>query len=407
MRWAVLLSALGVLTGCRGNTTAPEPPEKRESPQASAQPAQLAAIPAASITPGAGSDVGPHPAPLRGDEPLAADGFVREGHAYTLTASLRLSDLAGPSRSIEVSQLGLDAAKRATDLRLSIELSATRLRIVFQGRGWVFPPDTELRARADRLGFVVVWPGQTTYRPLPPGSLRALLGERRFDVAPFARAAVEPRGEGPKRASIRTRKIDIKSQAATATIEVGKLENASDGGALLARLLLELVNAPSTASLCGPDEVPLHAEIRWAEARGVLALDVTNVARRTDLPLANLQVPPQGATLTLDPLPTIGLGPMLTPSELAGLRSMDVDVPATAPGVANDALVAINATDELRLLFIDGVPAVWAAPGARGEIRGLHRGRYFLQWRTFLGDHVEAPATHVVPGITHVGDYRP
>jgi hypothetical protein len=406
MRWAVLLSALGVFTGCRGNATAPEPPEKRESPQASAQPAQLSVGPAASMTPGTGSEVGPRPAPLRGDEPLSSDAIAREGQAYALTASLRLSDLAGPPRAIEVSQLGLDAAKRATDLRLGIELSATRLRVVFLGRGWVFPPDTELRARADRLGFVVVWPGQTTYRALPPGSLRALLGERRFDVAPLARATVEDRGDGPKRAGVRTRKVDVKSQAATATIEVGKLDNASEGGVLLTRLLLELINAPSTTSVCGPDEVPLRADIRWAEGRSALTLDVTNVLRRTDLPVANLQVPPQGAILALDPLPTIGLGPMLTTSELAGLRSMDIDVLPTSAGSAHDALVAINATDELRLLFIDGVPAVWAAPGARGEIRGLHRGRYVLQWRTFLGDHVEPPATQVVPGATHVGDYH-
>ena len=37
------------------------------------------------------------------------------------------------------------------------------------------PLGTELRARQDRYGHLLVWKGGTEYRVLPPGTLRAML----------------------------------------------------------------------------------------------------------------------------------------------------------------------------------------------------------------------------------------
>ena len=93
---------------------------------------------------------------------------------------------------------------------------------------------------------------------------------------------------------------------------------------------------------------------------------------------------------------------MLSSQELAALRSNDIEVPSN-PSVDGDALLVVNASVELRVLFIDGVAAAWAAPGARGELRGLRRGRYVAQWRTFLGDSIETPLAQTVPGIAQVG----
>jgi hypothetical protein len=96
----------------------------------------------------------------------------------------------------------------------------------------------------------------------------------------------------------------------------------------------------------------------------------------------------------------VGVAPLLTPQELAGLRTGPVDVPASAN---DDELLVVNATQQLRALFIDGVPVAWAAPGAREVLRGLHKGRYVVQWRTFLGDSVEPAVTQIVPGIAQIG----
>lgn len=393
------------LASCRPSSPAPtDTPEERESPQASAQPALLAVAPTtpASASPIAATlEGGPPPSPLRGDEILSPDTLPRENAGYTLSAAFRLADVTGPTRAPEVNNAGLDAARKATELRLGIDLSPTRMRVAFQGHGFVLPPGAEIRARADRFGHVVVWPGASSYRPLAPGSMRALLGERRFDVAPTTPAEVAPRVEGGRRIGIRTHKVDVTTRAAEGSFEVGKLEGAGDGGVLLCRLLLDLMNAPPGSNVCGLDELPVRAELRWTN-HGSLVFELTGALRRADIPATTLLTPPQTASFAASPLPVAGVFSMLSAQELAALRTNDVEVPANA-NVQGDALVVHNPSVELRVLFLDGVPVAWAAPQARGELLGLRRGRYVAQWRTFLGDSVETALTQTVPGVVQVG----
>jgi hypothetical protein len=392
-----------IVAGCPSSTTSSADPTDKQSPQASAQPALLALQPTTttSAVPGAISpEAGPPPSPFRGDEILTADAAGREG-GYALSAAFRLADLIGPPRAPEVNASGLDAAKKATDLRLAIDLSATRMRVTLGGHGFVLPEDTEIRARSDRYGHVLLWPGLGSYRPLAPGSLRALFGERRLDVAPISPAGITPRGDGARRIGIRTRHVDVSTRAASGAFEIGKLEGAGEGGILLCRLLLDLMNAPPATAICGVDDVPVHVELRWT-SRGSLVFELTGALRRAEFPTSTLLVPPHGATFAQAPWPVSGVAPMLSTAELAALRTSDVDV-AASPGSTGDALVLVNATDELRLLFVDGVAAAWAAPGARGELRGLHRGRYIAQWRTFFGDSIETAVTQAVPGTVQVG----
>src|SRR5262249_32992838 len=144
------------------------------------------------------------------------------------------------------------------------------------------------------------------------------------------------------------------------------------------------------------DELPVRVELRWTK-HGALVFELTGSLRRTDIPVGTLLVPPATAAFAASPMPVAGVSAMLGPQELGALRTGDVDVPA-AHGLGAQ-LVAANATVELRVLYLDGVPVAWAAPGARGEVRGLHRGRYVAQWRTFLGDAVEPAVTTTVPGV--------
>ena len=87
--------------------------------------------------------------------------------------------------------------------------------------------------------------------------------------------------------------------------------------------------------------------------------------------------------------------PQLSVAELTALRNS----PGSDPIPAVEGLPVTNASEELRLLFIDGVSVAWAAPGARDVIRGVPRGRYVTQWRTFLGDGFDAPVTQSVPSV--------
>ena len=75
---------------------------------------------------------------------------------------------------------------------MAIEASQTRARFVLSG-GFVLPQGTELRRASTATGTSSSCPARTAYRVAEPGALRALLGERRLDVAPLSAADVTPR----------------------------------------------------------------------------------------------------------------------------------------------------------------------------------------------------------------------
>jgi hypothetical protein len=402
-RVAAALAAASCAACSRSSGGATEVQEAPASPQAKAVPAQLAAVPQLSPS-GAlplSLDAGPPPVPLRGD--IAAAGDVvgtKEVVGYSLQAVFRPAELLPPPRGAEVSQAGLEAARRKTEPRMTIDLSATRARIVL-GAGFVLPAGSELRARVDRYGFFLVADGGASYRTAAPGSLRALLGERRLDVAPLSPADVASRGDGPRILGYRTRRVELVTRAANATIEIAHVTDSGDGGSLLCRALLDLVNAPPSTPLCGWEEVPLHADLRWTK-RGALAFEVTSIARHTDLsPLLLAAPPPTSVFLPTPPPPSPG-EPLLGQNDLAAFRVLPVDVPDAGIDPAL-GLVLVNSTDELRLAWLDGVPVAWVGPGARVAVPGLVRGRYTLQWRTFLGDVLEPAESVTVPGQSRVG----
>jgi hypothetical protein len=409
------------LAACRGGAV---PPDPTTSPQARAEPAPLANLTATSGTnqgPNAMADAGPPAEPLRSDTPLPPDvprettrevgpkeavRDMRELVGYSLQAAVRTGDGPPAPKGAEVNGAAIEAARRKTEAHVAIEISQSRARFVLSG-GFVLPQGTELRSRVDRYGHLALWPGEETYRVLEPGALRALLGERRLDVAPLSPAESTPLGEGTRRLGLRTRRVEVSTRAAKASLELAAVREAGEGGALVCRLLLDLMSAPPSAVPCASDEIPLHAELRW-KTHGGLTFDVTSLARRTDLPLQELATPPATIGFAPGPPPPSPAEPMLTRAELASFRSAPVDVPA--PGArdarapaADSGLVLINSTDELRVAWLDGVPVAWVAPGGQESLPTLLHGRYALQWRTFLGDAWDPPETVTVPGISEAG----
>ena len=87
------------------------------------------------------------------------------------------------------------------------EKGPVRINYEEVGSGFPLPREFELRSRSDRLGHVAVLGGR--YRALAPGTLRALLGERRLDVGPIAYAELTARGDGPRRLGMRTRRVEV------------------------------------------------------------------------------------------------------------------------------------------------------------------------------------------------------
>ena len=368
-----------------------------------------------------GADSGPPPEPLRGDRALPADApretvrelggkdprsDSKELGGYAMQAVLRAGDGPPAPKGPEVNTNAIEAARRKLESRIAIDASQTRARFVLSG-GLVVPQATELRARVDRYGYLVFWPGEDSYRVAEEGARRALFGERRLDVAPLSAAEVTSPGEGARRLNLRTRRVDVSTRAAKATLELAAFRDAGDGGALVCRLLLDLVGAPPSTAACATDEIPLHAELRWM-TEGALVFDVTSIARRLDLPVQELATPPATATFTAEPLPGSPGEVLLSRAELAAFRSAPVDVPPVAARDAqapppDSGLLLINAGDELRVVWLDGAPVAWVAPGARIPLTALLRGRYALQWRTFLGDAWDPPEPVTVPGQSVTG----
>jgi hypothetical protein len=423
IRFPMLLACVA-LWGCK---TAPaEAPDAAPSPQATAEPALLANPPLAPTANPADVDAGHTPEPLRGDQGLAPDVWrepsVREGGlreasrdprgplGYTLQATIRTGEGPAAPRGPEVNVGAIDAAKRRSEARMSIAFSQGRARFLLQGGAFVLPPATELRSRSDRYGHLLFLPGEDVYRVVESGSLRALLGERRLDVAPLSPAEVAPAGESVRRLGLRTRRVDVSTRAARAVLEIATVHDAGDGGPLVCRFLLDLMSAPPSIAVCAADEVPLHAELRWT-TQGSLVFDATSIARTLDLAPQDMAAPPASVSFTAAAPPPSPAELLVPRAELAAFRTGPVDVPIPG-GVAagrpapEAGLSLSNTTDELRVVWVDGVPVAWVGPGERMLLPGLLRGRYALQWRTMLGDAWDPGALVTCPGASEAGATR-
>jgi hypothetical protein len=408
----VALSALSI-AACRWGAPPADPPDQPASPQAKAEPAPIASLPASEGSGNAQTaplllDGGAVPQPVRGDRELPADTSTKETTkegivGYSLEAVLRLSDIPSPARGAEGA--GFDLARKKTENRLSIEVAATHARVVL-GPGFVLPEGTELRARVDRYGHVVYTPDDGRYRVGAPGALRAVLGERRFDVAPLLPAEVTHNGEGPRRFGRPTHKAGVATRAAKASFEIGHLSDLGDGGALLCRSLLELISAPMSTPLCGDGDVPFRAELRWTtppaatpglspkgRVAGAITFEVVSIVRHAAMSASSLATPPPQAVFESAPFPFEGAKLLLARGDLAALHGTGVEA----------TLTLVNSTDELRFVWLDGTPIAWVAPGSRLRVPGLIAGHYVLQWRTFLADAIEPPQTVLLPATSDLG----
>ena len=394
------LVAFVALAACRaGSAPSSDLSDAPASPQANAVPAPLANVPtttasAATVAP---FDGGIPPQPLRPDQAVVADTLsAKEIAGYTVAATLHAVDLPGPPRGGDYAASAVEAARKKTEPRLTLDLGASRLRMVIASYGFVLPMGTELRARADRYGHIVLTPDGATYRIAGPGTLRALIGERRFDVSPLSPAEVNSTGEGARRLAFRTRKAEVVNRAAHATFEIARVADAGDAGTLICRALLDMMNAPPSTPLCGVDEVPMFAELRWT-TRGALVFTATTIVRRLDLSVATLATPSATPSFATGPLPGQAAEILLNGAELHALRTGE-HLPE-----GRSALTLLNPSDVLQFAWLDGVPIAWLAPNARADVPALSRGRAAVEWRTFLGDVVDPPRPVTLPGLSEPG----
>jgi hypothetical protein len=176
------------------------------------------------------------------------------------------------------------------------------------------------------------------------------------------------------------------------------LPEAGAGGMLLCRALVEMAGVDPSSNECKPEEIVLFAALDWIDGGGI-DFEATSIERRTDLSPGEILVPPPGAEATAEGLPEAPDGVYLTQTELAAFRSKPIPEIKAGPGAPADGLIAENGRDYLMMLWLDGVPVAGVAPQSQRYIVGPLKGRYVAQWRTFLGEHVEEPATIEIPAV--------
>jgi hypothetical protein len=341
----------------------------------------------------------PQPRPLRADAKLPTDVILREEQAgVMLKATFVPRALPAAPLGPEVNASGIEAAAKLTAPVVAVTLTAIgRMKILFESRALPLPYRSEIRARFERFGNLVFWPGSSRYRILPPGALRTALGERRVDVTPLVSGQKSGLGEGT-RLDQPTRMFVLESPLGKVRMEVASLPESGLGGPLLCRALVELVGIDPASPECKPEEVPLFASIDWIDGHGIDFV-VNGFERRTDLSPGEALVPPPAATRSDDALPEATDGVYLTREELAAFRSQAIEVRPADPASPPDGFIAENGRDQQMILYLDGVPVVSVPPLDKRFIIGPLRGRYVAQWRTFLGDRIDEPTIVELPGI--------
>ena len=393
---ALASGAMLALAAACAKAPAPGEVQDHPSPQAQVMPAPLAnanAVDSAIVEVDAGPDAGPPAVPLRAGEVLRADvAPTKKSPTHMVELWFHAVDPPTAPKVPEQNPAGVDVAKRKVDKRARVELSQTRMRVLPEGQGFVFPRELELRARADRLGHLALLGPR--YRALAPGSLRALFADRRLDVGPLDQAEVSLKGEGPRRLGARTRRVEITVRSATVTLDVAHVADLGEGGVLLCRLLLDLANALPRTPACALEDVPLYAEFRWS-THGALVVEATSFARRPDVLGASLLAPPPQASPASELFPRERAGRMLSPQELRALRHGDP--------MSVAALELSNPSTALSVAWLDGLPVAWVAPYGQLTLDGLAPGRYQLAWRSALGDVTSTPETVTAPGAAALG----
>lgn len=386
LAFAVALS----LVGCKAPSGQGEPTEPKASPQANVVPAPLTTKPTAAASAAAAPvDAGPPPDTLRPLAPFPVDTIARDGPGYALSVAVRFLDVPVVARG-DIPAAAIESARRRVEPSFAVTMSPTRARMVLRGKASLLPEGSEIRMRNDVYGAVFVDADGATYRPLAPGTLRALFNERRLDVGPLTPAETSVAGDGPKRLGYATRKIEVWTRAAKATVEVARVPDAGEGGVLLCRFLLDWLSAPPSTPLCDVGDVPLHAELHWTP-RGVLVFDATSIVRRLDLLGASLTTPPAAARFTNQPLPKVPGALFFSAQELAALKQ----------GAEASRLALENDADEPRLAWVDGIPVGWVAPGGTLDVQGIPKVKVGVDWRTFFDDAERSPVQIVVlPGAS-------
>lgn len=420
--WLFLLpaAALGfwAFTSCdEPHHPANEPPQTTEpSPNASILPAPLASEvepdsksnpPADAGAPNdAGSDAGVIATRfLREDSAVDPDLAPRETAGVRLTTRMRWLDLPPFPRLPETNLEAAQRLREALAFELVVELSVGgRMRVRTNSDAFVWPRGTELRARLDRVGNVLVWNADSAYSVLPVGTLRAALNEGRADAVPLSKPKLVTDGGGNILGSP-TERTELSTPIGRLLIEQALLPNAGASGKLWCRVLTELVAAEPLNAACEHAYVPLRAEL-FSRAGGHLLVETLRIERdHVTLDATALQTPPAAASFYPLEVPNAPSAQVPSNDRLRELRLRALPRSEKPdPAAPKEGLVIQNRGDSLRYLLLDGLPVARVAPRSELKLQGLLPGKYALATLDFLGDDPTPLRIVELPARVALGD---
>jgi hypothetical protein len=346
---------------------------------------------------------------LKDRERLGLDSIApRESTGIQLDVEWKQSDLPTPSGAPETAVDALEEARNKTRLRLRVEVAAAgRLRVIFLGQGYPWAEGTELRARVDKYGYVLVWPDGKSYRNVVSGALRAWFNERRLDQGPLFTPKVTALPSGQWLGQPTTRYV-LSTPVSEIQLDQATVPGAGLGAPLLCRLLIELAGVEPDNRLCDAEQLPLHAQLTNAPG-GKLTFVVTALGKKQELPLSDIQVPPERASFQSSGTPLAKSG-VIDSSLLSSLRHRAVapvtPVSSTAILTPSTGLIAVNRGLSMRALLVDGVTVAWVSPGSELTLSELRNGLYSIAWRDFFGSYVEPQRNVALPARVILGNPR-
>lgn len=345
----------------------------------------------------------PEPVPAREDRPLSRDDGEFELAGLSLTARFRWPDVPIPSRLPDANAEAIQRARNAATFDVAADLSPSgRMRFAFESDRFLVPRSTELRARYDVFGHVVLTPDGTRYSVAIPGSLRALLNERRLDTLPLVSPRASGAGTGQSLGAS-TLKSRLASPLGQLEIEQAELPEAHLGGVLLCRLLVELAGVHPDNAVCAQGLVPIRADYAWSEG-GRFAFEVTALTRILQFP-AHLMTPPPQAQHRIGGLLEAGTPFLVQPAELKSFRTREGRPPERRDAeTPKEGLLVTNAGELPTYFLVDGVPVARLPAGGAEVLLDLRAGTYSVSARDFLSADTNAATMTVVPARIVVGE---
>ena len=279
------------------------------------------------------------------------------------------------------------------DIELLRELpdQPARLRAVLASPVFSLAEGSELRMRADRLGAILVWPDQRSYRVLAKGTMSALLSDKRADRLPFLEPTVKQL-ESTTKLGREINHLRIETSLGTAELDLAQLSDLPFAAPLLCRLLLDMVRVDATDETCPAGALPIRLSVSWSGGGGFL-FEVLGYKTEPRLSLDQFRMPPilpifkQGE---LPPSDEYVLPEKLRDELFPIKRSEETFAPRPAPApphtrttssasspeptppeaqLAADEIELSNTTTKPLIVQLDRVPYLWLEPGEERSIR--------------------------------------